>query len=41
MKSKLIDAAPEQTFALVFEPGEEVISGLLRLRTSGSSQARI
>jgi predicted DNA-binding protein with PD1-like motif len=30
MKSKLIDAGPEQTFALVFEPGEEVISGLLR-----------
>jgi predicted DNA-binding protein with PD1-like motif len=30
MKSKLIDAGPEQTFALVFDPGEEVMSGLLR-----------
>jgi predicted DNA-binding protein with PD1-like motif len=29
MKSKLIDARPQQTFALVFDPGEEVMSGLL------------
>ena len=30
MKSKVIDNGPEKTFALVFEPGEEVLSGLLR-----------
>jgi hypothetical protein len=29
MKSRLIADGPEKTFALVFEPGEEVSSGLL------------
>jgi uncharacterized protein len=30
MKSKLIDDGQDRTFALVFQPGEEVMSGLLR-----------
>lgn len=30
MTSKLMDSGREQTFVLVFEPGEEVMAGLLR-----------
>ena len=33
MKSKLIQDSPNKTFAVVFEPGEEVIAGLLRFAT--------
>ena len=33
MKSKVIDSGGERTFALVFDPGEEVIAGLLRFAT--------
>lgn len=33
MKSKLIQDAPNRTFAVVFDQGEEVIAGLLRLAT--------
>ena len=33
MKSKLIDSSHERTFALVFEPGEEVMAELLRFCT--------
>jgi uncharacterized protein len=33
VKSKLIQNAPNRAFAVVFEQGEEVISGLLRLAT--------
>jgi uncharacterized protein len=30
VKSKLIQDVPNRTFAVVFDPGEEVVSGLLR-----------
>ena len=30
MKSTLIQGVPNRTFAVVFDPGEEVVSGLLR-----------
>jgi predicted DNA-binding protein with PD1-like motif len=33
VKSKLIQDAPNRTFAVVFDQGEEVIAGLLRLAT--------
>lgn len=33
MKAKLIQNAPNRAFAVVFEQGEEVIAGLLRLAT--------
>ena len=30
MQSKLIQTSPDRTFAVVFEPGEEVVAGLLK-----------
>jgi predicted DNA-binding protein with PD1-like motif len=33
MTSKLIDSGRQRTFALVFDPGEEVVEGLLRFAT--------
>ncbi len=33
MKSTVIDSGRDRTFVLVFEPGEEVIAGLLRFAT--------
>lgn len=30
MKTRLLQDQPERTFAIVFEPGEEVVAGLLR-----------
>src|SRR5688572_26140003 len=33
MNSKLIQNGPARAFAVVFEPGEEVVKGLLRLAT--------
>jgi len=33
VKSKVIESGQERTFVLVFEPGEEVMAGLLRFAT--------